>query len=122
MRRVFSALPIVVLTIAIAGCVSSNEQHAEQAEAAAAKAQQAAEHAEQSAAQATEAANKATEAADRATKAVEDATREINRVGDHLDQMVRDREAMTHGRRRSRVTKAAVAAESPVAAPSPSTK
>ena len=122
MQQVFSALATVVLAIAIAGCASSNEQHAEQAEAAAAKAQQAAEHAEQSAAQATEAANKATEAADRATKAVQDATREINRVGDHLDQMARDREAMTHRRRRSHVKKAAVAAGSPGAAPSPSTK
>jgi hypothetical protein len=129
MCRYFSALPIVVLAIAIAGC--GNEQHAEQAEASAAKAQQAAEHAEQSAAQAQAAADKATEAANRATKAVQEATVEINRVSDHLDQMARDREAATHGRRLSHVkkaarkaarNKAAVASGSPAAGPSPSTK
>ena len=127
MRRFFSALPIVVLAIAIAGCASRNEQQAEQAEASAAKAQQAAEHAEQAAQQAQVAADKATEAANRATKAVEDATREINRVSDHIDQMIRDREAATHGRRLSHVTKAsakaatdraAAASGSPAAAPS----
>jgi uncharacterized protein HemX len=131
MRRYFSALPIMVLAIAIAGCASHNEQQAEQAEASAAKAQQAAEHAEQAAQQAQVAADKATEAANRATKAVEDATREINRVSDHIDQMIRDREAAAHGRRLSHVpkaarraaaNKAAVASGSPAAGPSPSTK
>ena len=131
MRRYFSVLPIMVLAIAIAGCASRNEQQAQQAEAAAAKAQQAAEHAEQSAAQAQAAADKATEAANRATKAVQEATVEINRVSDHLDQMARDREAATHGRRLSHVTKAArkaatnkaaVASGSPAAGPSPVTK
>ena len=129
MRRLFSALPIMILAIAIAGC--GNEQQAEQAEASAAKAQQAAEHAEQAAAQAQAAADKATEAANRATKAVEEATVEINRVSDHLEQMSRDREAATHGRRLSHVknaqrkaaaNKAAVATGSPAALPSPSAK
>ena len=130
MRRCFPAFPFLILAIAIAGCASGNEQHAKQAEAAAAKAQQAAEHAEQSAAQAQAAADKATEAANRATKAVQEATVEINRVADHLDQMRRDREA-AHGRRlsqvkkaarRAAVNKAAVVSGSPAAEPSASAR
>src|SRR5258707_9889291 len=105
LSRVFFVAP--ALAIALAGCASHSEQQAEQAEAAAARSEQAAARAEQAATQALDAANKATEAADRATKAVEDATREINRVADHLDQMEKDREAATHGRRLSHVTKAA---------------
>ena len=129
MRRFFSALPIMVLAIAIAGC--GNEQQAEQAEASAAKAQLAAQHAEQAAAQAQAAADKATEAANRATKAVEEATVEINRVSDHLNQMARDREAATHGRRLSHVknaarkaaaNKAAITPGSPESSTSPSAK
>ena len=120
MRKPLFALPVLILAIAVGGCASHNEQQAEQAEAAAAKAQQAAEHAEQSANQAQIAADKATEAADRATRAVQDATKEINRVADHLDQMERDREAATHGRRLSHVTKAAKkAAASGIIIPSP---
>src|SRR6202167_5785126 len=107
MRRFFSALPVLILAIAFAGCASHNEQQAQQAEAAAAKAQQAAEHAEQSAAQAQDAAEQATDAANRASTAVQEATVEITRVSDHLDQMARDREAATHGRRLSHVKKAA---------------
>ena len=48
--------------------------------------------------QAQAAADKATEAANRATKAVQEATVEINRVSDHLDQMIarsRGRDAWT---------------------------
>src|SRR5579862_3269244 len=131
MRRIHSALPFLILAIAIAGCASHDDQRAQQAEAAAAKAQQAAEQAEKSAAESQAAADKATEAANRATKAVQEATVEINRVSDHLDQMARDREAATHGRRLSHVTnaarkaaanKAAVASGSPAAEPSPSSK
>src|ERR1700693_3691966 len=107
MRRFLSMLPVLVLAIAVAECASRTEQQAEQAEASAAKAQAAAEHAEEAANQAHVAADKATEAANRATKAVKDATGEINRVSDHIDQMIRDREAATHGRRLSHVTKAA---------------
>src|SRR5271156_7250112 len=114
MRRYFSALPVLVLAIAIAGC--GNEQQAQQAEASAAKAQQAAAQAEQAAAQAQAAADKATEAANRATKAVQEATVEINRVADHLDQMQRDYEA-AHGRRLSHVTKPAPEAAAPKTAP-----
>jgi predicted glycoside hydrolase/deacetylase ChbG (UPF0249 family) len=129
MRRFLYALQVLALAIAFGGC--GNDQQAQQAEASAAKAQQAAEHAEQSAAQAQAAADKATEAANRATKAVQEATVEINRVSDHLDQMARDREAATHGRRLSHVKKtarkaaadrAAVASGSPAAVPSPSAK
>ena len=119
--KLFFASLIVVL--AISGCASHDEQQAQQAEAAAAKAEQSAARAEQAAAQAVDAANKATEAANRATKAVEDATAEINRVADHLDQMERDREAATPGRRLSHVTNAARRAASgraPSAEPSAS--
>jgi len=107
MVKFFYGLPVILLALAVSGCASHNEQQAQQAEAAAAKAQQAAEHAEQAATQAQAAADKATEAANRATAAVRDATKEINRVADHLDRMERDREAATHGRRLSHVTKAA---------------
>jgi len=107
MRKLFSALAMIVIAITLAGCASRGEQQAAQAEAAAARSEQAAARAEQAATQALDAANKATEAADRATKAVEEATKEINRVADHLDQMAKDREAATHGRRLSHVTKAA---------------
>jgi hypothetical protein len=107
MRKLFFALPTLAIALALAGCASQGEQQAAQAEAAAARSEQAAARAEQAAAQSLDAANKATEAADRATKAVEDATREINRVADHLEQLERDREAATHGRRLSHVTKAA---------------
>src|SRR5882672_8952615 len=103
LRRVF----FVALAVALAGCASHAEQQAAQAEAAAARSEQAATRAEAAATQALDAANKATEAADRATAAVNDATKEINRVADHLDQMARDREAATPGRRRSHVTKSA---------------
>jgi hypothetical protein len=119
--KLFLASLIVVL--AISGCASHDEQQAQQAEAAAAKAEQSAARAEQAAVQAVDAANKATEAANRATKAVEDATAEINRVADHLDQMNKDREAATPGRRLSHVTNAARRASSgraPSAEPSAS--
>ena len=131
MRRIFFALPFLILAIAIAGCASRDDQKAQQAEAAAAKAQQAAEQAEKSAAEAQAAADKATEAANRATKAVQEATVEINRVTDHLNQLERDREAATHGRRLSHVkkatrkaaaNKAAVASGSPAAEPSASAR
>jgi hypothetical protein len=121
--KLFSASLIVVLAIAIVGCASQTDQQAAQAEAAAARAEQSAARAEQAADQALDAANKATEAANRATKAVEAATAEINRVSDHMDQMERDREAATPGRRLSHVTKAARRAASgraPEASASPS--
>jgi methyl-accepting chemotaxis protein len=111
--------------LAISGCASqADQQAAAQAEAAAARAEESAAHAEQAATQALDAANKATEAANRATKAVEDATAEINRVSDHMDQMEKDREAATHGRRLSHVTNAARRASTgrapnPEASPSP---
>src|SRR5579863_306406 len=106
MRGLLSALPVIVLAIGVGGCASHDDQRAQQAEAAAAKAQKAAEQAEQDAAKAQAAADKATEAADRATKAVQEATVEINRVSDHIDQMLRDRDA-AHGHRLSHVKKAA---------------
>jgi hypothetical protein len=105
MSRVFFVVP--ALALMLAGCASKAEQQAEQAEAAAARSEQAAARAEAASAQALDAANKATEAADRATAAVNDATKEINRVADHLDQMAKDREAATPGRRLSHVTNAA---------------
>ena len=97
----------VALALALAGCASHAEEQAAQAEAAAARSEQAATRAEQAATQALDAANKATEAANRATAAVNDATKEINRVSDHIDQMARDREAATPGRRLSHVSNAA---------------
>ena len=105
MRGSILVLSVFVLGIALAGCASHDDQGAQQAEAAAAKAQHAAEQAEQDAAKAQVAADKATEAADRATKAVQEATVEINRVSDHIDQMLRDRDA-ANARRLSHVTKA----------------
>jgi hypothetical protein len=105
LRKIFFITP--ALALALAGCASHAEEQAAQAEAAAARSEQAAARAEQAATQALDAANKATEAADRATAAVNDATKEINRVSDHIDQMARDREAATPGRRLSHVSNAA---------------
>src|SRR5208337_3802121 len=76
-----------VLAVGIAGCFSTREKDAEDAEAAAARSQASAARAEEAANKALEASAAAMKAADHAAAAVKEATKEMDRVSAHLEQL-----------------------------------
>lgn len=83
----------LMLVVALAGCFTTREKDAEDAEAAAARSQASAERAEEAANKALEASAAAMKAADHAAAAVKEATKEMDRVSAHLEQLQREREA-----------------------------
>ena len=82
----------LMLAVGLAGCSSTREKDAEDAEAAAARSQASAERAEAAADKALEASAAAMKAADHAAAAVKEATKEMDRVSAHLEQLQKERE------------------------------